>query len=336
LSAAQFCVIIIARSALRFNKKIGESYHDIDEEDDSMSVGAEDRQSFWTINRIGDETLTPRSFNETLPFSTQVPYRLTRRDVFSSDDVPLHYASSLEVVLYENVTGVIVVDDQHLRISGTCVEVVPPNVVHGGWVRGERGRIFCLQMSLDALSHYVNLENFLTEQGRRLEDAPPVIPESERIAGLIDDLFKSDDNVYQRIAAILSIVEAIARHIPPSEGARERLAGGRAELKALISWTHKNYPQKITLDDAAAIAGFSKHYFCKWFKSQTGVNYIQYVKRVRVYNASKLLLMGQSVNEAGYESGFENMSYFIKCFKDIRGSTPKAYMESVRRTSAGQ
>ncbi|NLF26787.1 MAG: helix-turn-helix transcriptional regulator [Clostridiales bacterium] len=301
-----------------------------------MSVGAEDRQSFWTINRIGDETLTPRSFNETLPFSTQVPYRLTRRDVFSSDDVPLHYASSLEVVLYENVTGVIVVDDQHLRISGTCVEVVPPNVVHGGWVRGERGRIFCLQMSLDALSHYVNIENFLTEQGRRLEDAPPVIPESERIAGLIDDLFKSDDNVYQRIAAILSIVEAIARHIPPSEGARERLAGGRAELKALISWTHKNYPQKITLDDAAAIAGFSKHYFCKWFKSQTGVNYIQYVKRVRVYNASKLLLMGQSVNEAGYESGFENMSYFIKCFKDIRGSTPKAYMESVRRTSAGQ
>jgi len=300
-----------------------------------MPVGAEDSPSFWTINRIGDETLTPRTFNETLPFSTQVPYRLTKRDVFSNDDVPLHYASSLEVVLYENVTGVIVVDDQHLRIDGTCVEVVPPNVVHGGWVSGEHGRIFCLQMSLEALAHYVNIENFLIEQGRRLEDAPAIIPESERVAELIDELFKSDDNVFQRMSAVLSIFEAIARHIEPSEGDRDRLSGGKAELKALISWTHKNYSQRITLDDAAAIVGFSKHYFCKWFKSQTGVNYIQYVKRVRVYNASKLLLMGQSVSEAGYESGFENMSYFIKCFKDIRGSTPKAYMESVRRTSVG-
>lgn len=46
--------------------------------------------SFWTINRIGNESRRPRYFNETLPFSSMVPYRLTERDVFSNDDVPLH------------------------------------------------------------------------------------------------------------------------------------------------------------------------------------------------------------------------------------------------------
>lgn len=286
--------------------------------------------SFWKINRIGNESRRPRTFNETLPFTTAVPYRLTRRDVFSNDDVPLHYASSLEVVLYENVAGDVMVDNRHIHVQDKTVVITPPMAVHGGWVTGEAGVIYCLQISLECMAHYIQLDNFLAEAGVSLQSAPLTIPEYDPLREYIEILFNCDDNVFRRNAAILSIIETIARHIPPSAGSMESIPDSKEELKFLISWTHDHYDQKIALEDAAAVVGFSKHYFCKWFKRHTDVNYIQYLKRVRVYNAGIMLLSGKSVYEAGYACGFENVSYFIKCFKEIRGCTPKRFVEATK------
>ena len=163
-----------------------------------------------------------------------------------------------------------------------------------------------------------------------LQNAPMTIPEYDRLRALFAELFEFDQNVFRRNIAILSIIEVLAQHIPSADACVDSLNASEEELKVLISWTHSNFAQKISLDEAAAVVNFSKHYFCKWFKKNTGMNYIQYVKRVRVYNASMLLLAGKTVSEAGYASGFENMSYFIKCFKEIRGCTPKSFVEAVR------
>ena len=286
--------------------------------------------SFWTINRIGNESRRPRYFNETLPFSSMVPYRLTERDVFSNDDVPLHCASSLEIVLYENVSGNVVVDNRHLYVEGNTVVINPPMAVHGGWVTGNSGKIYCLQISIESMAHYIQIDSFLAEKGLSLQNAPMTIPEYDRLRALFAELFEFDQNVFRRNIAILSIIEVLAQHIPSADACVDSLNASEEELKVLISWTHSNFAQKISLDEAAAVVNFSKHYFCKWFKNNTGMNYIQYVKRVRVYNASMLLLAGKTVSEAGYASGFENMSYFIKCFKEIRGCTPKSFVEAVR------
>lgn len=292
--------------------------------------------NYWIINRIGDEARMPRHFNETLPFSEVVPYRLTKRDVFSKDDVPLHYAPSLEVVLYANLSGYVAVDNQHIFIQNNTVVFNPPMAVHGGWVTSDTddgGCIYCLQVSLEHMAHYIQLENFFDENALVLENAPVVIPEYDAVLKLVKDLFNYDGNVFLRNIVILSIFEIIARHIPASGTRVQTKPENKEALKALISWSHDNFEQHITLDDAAAVVGFSKHYFCKWFKKQTGSNYIQYLKRIRVYNASMLLLSGKSVSEAGYASGFENISYFIKCFKEIRGCPPKHFVEVSRMHS---
>lgn len=291
--------------------------------------------SYWVINRIGDEARMPRFFNETLPFSKVVPYRLTKRDVHFNDDVPLHYAPSLEIVLYENLSGNVVVDNQHMYIQNNSVVLNPPMTVHGGWVTSDSDGscIYCLQVSLEHMAHYIQLENFLAEKSLSLNNAPIIIPEYEQIHALMNDLFRCDDNVFLRNISILSIFEIIARHIPSSDVYVDIKHKSMETLKTLISWTHHNFAKRVTLNDAAAMVGYSKHYFCKWFKKQTNMSFVQYLKRVRVYNAGTLLLAGKSVSEAGYASGFENMSYFIKCFKEIRGCPPKQFVEAIRMYS---
>ena len=290
----------------------------------------ESSPNFWIINRIGNESRRPRYFNETLPFSSMAPYRLTERNVFSDDDVPLHCSSSLEIVLYENVSGNVVVDNRHLYIENNTVVISPPMAVHGNWVTGTSGKIYCLQISIESMTHYIQIDIFLAEKGLSLQNVPMTIPEYDRLRELFDELFAYDQNVFRRNIAVLSIIEVLASHIPCADECVEQINASKEELKMLITWTHSSFAQKITLDDAAAVVNFSKHYFCKWFKKNTGMNYIQYLKRVRVYNASMLLLSGKTVSEAGYASGFENMSNFIKCFKEIRGCTPKNFVEGVR------
>ena len=136
-------------------------------------------------------------FNETLPFSKVVPYRLTKRDVHFNDDVPLHYAPSLEIVLYENLSGNVVVDNQHMYIQNNSVVLNPPMTVHGGWVTSDSDGscIYCLRF-LWSTWHTIFSWKIFWLKNPILNNAPIIIPEYEQIHALMNDLFRCDDNVF--------------------------------------------------------------------------------------------------------------------------------------------
>ena len=47
--------------------------------------------------------------------------------------------------------------------------------------------------------------------------------------------------------------------------------------------------------------------------------------------AKRILEQGASVTEACYESGFNDCSYFIKCFRKSVGFTPYQYRKQVQK-----
>jgi len=58
----------------------------------------------------------------------------------------------------------------------------------------------------------------------------------------------------------------------------------------------------------------------------TGMSPVEYIRFIRLQNAAKML-QGDDVNvsEAAYSSGFNDLSYFSKCFKKQFGISPKQY-----------
>lgn len=59
-------------------------------------------------------------------------------------------------------------------------------------------------------------------------------------------------------------------------------------------------------------------------KKLTGYSSVEYIRILRLQHAYFLLTQKDiTVTEACYQSGFNNVSYFIKCFKLIFGHTPK-------------
>jgi AraC-like DNA-binding protein/ligand-binding sensor protein len=88
----------------------------------------------------------------------------------------------------------------------------------------------------------------------------------------------------------------------------------------------ENCGEKLTLEDVARRVGVSSFYFCKLFKKATGINFTDYVSRVRIKNACALLLDPNCrVSQAAYQVGFQSLTHFNRCFQRINGQSPTAY-----------
>lgn len=97
-------------------------------------------------------------------------------------------------------------------------------------------------------------------------------------------------------------------------------------MKQVLYEIHTNYGKRQTLGDLASMAGMSPQYFCRYFKKLTGKTVTSYLNEIRINKAADLLVKSEEkiIVIAG-ECGFENMGYFIKRFKRLKGSTPSEY-----------
>lgn len=120
-------------------------------------------------------------------------------------------------------------------------------------------------------------------------------------------------------------------------GYYERKDGGHskkwiAQLKEAISLIESEYSEPLTLASLAQSAGMSEKYFCRFFKQMTRYSPIEYLNRHRIEVACYRLMSGtQSVTDIAYDCGFNDLSYFIRMFKQIVGMTPKQYALLHRR-----
>lgn len=95
------------------------------------------------------------------------------------------------------------------------------------------------------------------------------------------------------------------------------------KLKNVLSFIRTNYDTPISLVDMAEAAGMSPKYFCYFFKDMTTKTPVEYLNTYRIEKASrKLLNSDMSVTDIAFSCGFNDLSYFIKTFKLIKGITP--------------
>ena len=76
----------------------------------------------------------------------------------------------------------------------------------------------------------------------------------------------------------------------------------------------------------ADAVGFSTKYFCNFFKNMTGKTPVGYLNVYRIEKAcKKLLTTDMPITQIAYTCGFNDLSYFIKIFKQIKNCTPKQF-----------
>ena len=87
-----------------------------------------------------------------------------------------------------------------------------------------------------------------------------------------------------------------------------------------------NYMNDIRLEDVAKHVCISSYYFSRIFKKIEGVNYIQYLTKVRMEKAKELILEGHcSIKEIAIDVGFMDQNYFSRAFKKYTRESPREF-----------
>lgn len=96
--------------------------------------------------------------------------------------------------------------------------------------------------------------------------------------------------------------------------------------KKLVSYIDQNYSRPVSLNELAEVSCCNPQYLCRYFKEITGTSPVQYLISCRVEHACTFLLeTTDPILDISMDCGFENVSYFIRKFKQLKGCTPKEY-----------
>lgn len=89
----------------------------------------------------------------------------------------------------------------------------------------------------------------------------------------------------------------------------------------------------LSLGEVARAVNTSTFYFCKMFKKYTGINFTDYLSRVRIEKSKNLLLNPNlRVSEIAFEVGFQSLTHFNRVFKKILGQSPTGYRAQLLRS----
>ncbi len=96
---------------------------------------------------------------------------------------------------------------------------------------------------------------------------------------------------------------------------------------AFISqYINLHYMENLYLDRMAEVLGTSPKYFSNYFKKTFGVNYVEYLNKVRLFHARELLKDSNlTIAEVGEKTGYQNSSTFTTTFKKYFGISPSDY-----------
>ena len=110
-------------------------------------------------------------------------------------------------------------------------------------------------------------------------------------------------------------------------------------LEPVLERIHLHHGENLSLDEAADSMGLNKAYFCRLFKRNMGISYLQYVNQVRATAVCRELeVSDDTIQEIGERNGFHDPKLMNRFFRELYGCTPsekrKAFREINRENAS--
>ncbi len=246
-----------------------------------------------------------------------------------------HWHTELEIIkIYSGELDLRLSNNRYIAKSGDIV-FVNPEIVHGATPKSDC--VYeCIVLHLDMLSikdmgcHFF-VDSLVNHEYIIKEFIPYSTDEIHcATARLFDAMHcKSSGYKFSVIGALYQLFGVIIdNHLYSASSGETTLTATKniSKLKTVLSFIRENFHSQISLDDMATHAGMSTKYFCSQFREMTTKTPIEYLNAYRIEKASrKLLNTDMSVTEIAYSCGFNDLSYFIKTFKSVKGTTPAKF-----------
>ena len=270
---------------------------------------------------------------ETVNYKENTSFRLYVND--EAEDYPSHWHNSIEIIMpLENIYTAESCNRQIVLREGDII-FFWPGCLHTLYAP-PKGKRIIFQADISVLLQIKQMSTLHTLLTPVTVVTPENYPEThtlmkdillEIVRDYEKDALFTDLTIYSKVLTIFSLLaqntSELAKQFNVTAGKQQEYT---EKFMYICDYITEHCAEDLSLDDAAALAGFSKYHFSRLFKQFTGVSFYKFLNQKRISLAeTQLADAGKSITDVAINSGFSSMSSFIRMFKQIKDCTPTEF-----------
>lgn len=244
-----------------------------------------------------------------------------------------HYHPELELVFFAKGKGMKFIGDDISLYNEGDLFLIGENLPHTFVSYEEEStpmvEAFCIQFPKELFLPFVEC-NALNKMFREAKRGISFPSRSEVLEEKIRQIV--DNKGIQALVLLFEILEilqqasettSIIKHDYLQHSA---IIDTSTRIRTAIDFINNNYQNHIALQEIADKCHFSPNAFCRWFKQNMGLTFVDYLNKVRLTNVCQLLISTDfSVGQIAIQTGFENISTLNRLFQQKLKTSPSAY-----------
>ena len=270
--------------------------------------------------------------------TTEYPYCMHERDL-TEYMIPWHWHEELELGYVEQGTSIIRTLHQEYKVHQGNGFFINTNVVDTK-INGNPGQP---ALEINHIFHPIFIGGHF---GSRITEKylNPILQNQQISVHIIKRGTKEADAVLDRLMLLkemnrepnqeifirnilsetwLLLLEEIEKHFEMPQFIETEKQN---RMKSMLSYIHRNFGDKITLEEIASAANISEREANRIFQKTIRETPFEYLTTYRLNRAKELLSHSDlSITEISYRCGFTDSAYMGKQFRKAYGMTPKEY-----------
>lgn len=255
---------------------------------------------------------------------------------------PLHWHEHIEIIAVVEGGLEIDIEGEKCLYEAGDIAVISPNMLHSCYYRFPNSSLYCLMSDMNLFrSRYLESaeEKYITPLLNGQSAFVTKISGDKELLGIVTESYRvcaEKPDAYHLL--LKSLMFKLMYHLfsqynskNESKSPSKATSLSRERVNAILQYVDEHYNEKISLEDLAELVHINKYYICKIFAHCTGMTFLNYLNQVRVQKAVELLLgTNRSITSIAYETGFQDINYFSRLFKQVMGVSPS----EIRRENA--
>jgi AraC-like DNA-binding protein len=258
----------------------------------------------------------------------------------SKFDFPLHSHEELELNFIMNAKGakrvigdhIAEIDDLELVLVGSNL----PHVWQTHKCKSEEIKEITIQFHKDLFDEKFLRRNQMSFIRNMLERSAKGILFSKQTIEQITPrlIILSQKHGFDSVLELLSILHDLSASrnmhtLSDATFSNAEFSYNSRRIDKAFEYMNQNFHKHIPLNEVAKLVNMTEVSFSRFFKTRTGITFIDSLLEIRLGHASRLLIdTTQSVSEVAYNCGFNNISNFNRLFKKKKNCTPKEFREN--------
>lgn len=243
---------------------------------------------------------------------------------------PLHWHDDMEILYPLSGEAYIQIENTMHKLHKRHILVVESGQHHSTHSDSSSAMFLCIHISKEKLRDYlpkIGTLHFVCSPDSVPDDK---FPHYLELCRMLDELTKlyireSPGFPLEANGIILQLIGRLTEHFSiatvPRLSSMDTLSSDR--IHKVIGYVEEHYMEPVTLEDVAGLLGLGKEYFCRFFKKNMGMTFLEYLNEVRAARVYyDLIYTDLPISAIMEQNGFTNQKLFNRTFRKLYGCTP--------------